>query len=163
MLLMMLTTASAWARPAMAKTSAALPTTVQDDPVKVRACKAFLEKFYNGLQESGLSADYVQQFVTPNAKQYLMDSYDYDCPEGQECMATWLFCYNTTADVMGEKNRIIEVIDENTYVVTTYYGETAHGDYVYGVKLGLVKDGDSFKIDSIEEVTNCFPDEEIAG
>lgn len=148
--------------PAKANTNIGNSSIVQDDPVKVRACLIFLENFYKGLKESGLDANYVQQFVTPNAKQFLQDSYDYDCPEGQECMATWLFCYNTTADVMNEQELKFEVVDENTYVAMTIYTDTAHGDYVYAVKLGLIKDGDTFKIDTIEEVINCFPDEDIA-
>ena len=150
------------ARPAMAVTNTDEPATVKDDPEKIRACMAFIEQFYQGLKKSGLDADYVKQYVTPNAKQFLMDSYDYDCPEGQECMATWLFCYNTTADVMNEQECRIEPKDENTYLVMTIYTDTAHGDYVYAVKLGLVKAGDSFKIDTIEEVINCFPAEVLA-
>ena len=116
----------------------------------VAACKAFIEAFYNGLEESGYDNDYVKQYVTPNAAQWLKDMYDYDC-EGGDCMATWLFAYDIT-DPGELKEVTIEAIDDNTFKVVSTYTGAADGDYEYGVKLGLVKEGETYKIDSIESV-----------
>ena len=116
----------------------------------IAACKAFIETFYNGLEKSGYDNDYVKQYVTPNAAQWLKEMYDYDC-DGGDCMATWLFAYDIT-DPGDLKERTIAPIDDNTYKVVNAYTGAAEGDYEYGVKLGLVKEGDTFKIDSIESV-----------
>lgn len=112
--------------------------------------KAFLESFYQGLEEVlGEEEDYlyVNKNVTPGAKQFLIDQFDYDC-EG-ECMALWLFFYDGNGDVCCSSERTIEQIDGLLYRVTnTYYNEGVK-TYQYRVKLGLIKDGDTFKIDSI--------------
>lgn len=129
---------------------------VPDRKEKVAACKAFLEQFYKGLDDNGLDNNYVKKYITPKAAQFLKDNYDYDCMDGN-CLAAWLFEYDTTADVGTLKERTIEEIDENTYKVTHHYVGTAEGDYLYAVQLGLVQEGDSYKIDTIKTVLNQFP------
>ena len=129
----------------------------QENKEKIVACKAFLEKFYQDLDDNGIDNAFVSKHITSNAAQYLKDAYDYDCMDDY-CMASWLFVYNTTADKGDLKERTIEAIDENTYKVTNHYINTAYGDYLYAVQLSLVPDGDSFKIDDIDIVLNSFPD-----
>ena len=112
--------------------------------------KPFLENFYQGLEEvfGEEEADlYVNEYLTPEAKQYLIDQYDYDC-DGV-CMALWVFFYEGGGDVCCSSERTIELIDGLSYRVTNTYYNEGEKTYQYRVKLGLVKDGDSFKIDSI--------------
>ncbi len=115
--------------------------------------KALLENFYQKMDEVyGIEEDYtfVDKYLTPKAKQYLIDAYDYECPEGEECMALWLFLYEGGADTAGNYNRTIEKIDDLTYrVINDYQSEDDSFNYQYTVKIGLVKDGDTYKIDSI--------------
>lgn len=114
----------------------------------IAECKAFITAFYKGLEESGFDKDYVKQYVTTNAAQWLKDMYDYDC-DGDDCMATWLFSYNMT-DPGELKELTIDALDDNTYRVINAYTGSADGDYTYTVRLGLVKEGDTFKIDKLE-------------
>lgn len=120
------------------------------DSAKTAAGVAFLEEFYKVFGENLLNYEYLKQNITPGLKQYLIDSYDYEC-EG-ECMASWLFFYEGGGDTCGTQTRTIEPVDNNTYLVTTRYAREDGEDYIYKVKLGLVEDGDSFKIDTLEQV-----------
>ena len=130
----------------IASTEGSISTT----DVSVELGKAFLENFYQGLEEVfGGEEDYlyVNKYVTPEAKQFLIDQYDYDC-EG-ECMATWLFFYEGGGDVCCTSERTIEQVEGLSYRITNIYYNEGVKTYQYRVKLGLVNDGDSFKIDSI--------------
>lgn len=115
--------------------------------------KAFLEHFYQGLDTVfGQQDDYLfaNEHLTPKAQQYLLDANEYECPDDLVCMALWLFFYEGGGDVGGNYNRTIEKIDDLTYrVVNNYHSDDGDFNYQYSVKLGLVKDGDTYKIDSI--------------
>ena len=115
--------------------------------------KAFLDNFYKNLEEVfGQEDDFliVKEHFTPNAQQYLLDAYDYECPDNLTCAALWLFLYEGGADTAGNYERTIEKIDDLTYrVVNNYRSEDDDFNYKYCVKLGLVKEGDTYKIDSI--------------
>lgn len=118
---------------------------------------AFLEQFYKGLEESSYDSDYVRKYITFRAEQYLRDEYDYDC-DGV-CLATWLFAYEAGSDTGGLRERNIEMIDENTYQVVNIYeleGFEGYTAYEYIVLLGIVKEGNSYKIDTIK-VTSSRP------
>ncbi len=127
-------------------------STVSTPDASVELGKTFLESFYQGLEEAFDREQeetylFVNKHVTPKAKQSLIDQYDYDC-DG-ECMAIWLFLYQGGGDVIGDCQRTIEPADGLSYKVTNTYYYEGKKSYEYHVKLGLVKDGDSFKIDSI--------------
>ena len=126
--------------------------TVSTPDASVELGKAFLENFYQGLeevfdQEQEEAYQYVYKHVTQKAKQFLIDQYDYDC-DG-ECLAIWLFLYQGGGDVIGNCQRTIEPVDGLSYRVTNTYYYEGKKSYEYHVKLGLVKDADTFKIDSI--------------
>lgn len=123
--------------------------------------KAFLEYFYETLEADILDYDFIKQNLTLQAQQYLKDSYDYDCFDEGNCMASWLFFYDTTADVGRLMGRTIEPIGANTFAVTSFYDRdgAAYGDYEYGVKIELVKQEGVLKINSIETVINRFEEE----
>ena len=109
------------------------------------AVSAFVEKFYKEWREENvLDYDYVKQYITPNLLKYLADEYDYDC-EG-ECLATWKFFYEGGGDVSGLKSRQITARDGSHVLV-----ENNYENYEYDVLLTLVKDGDTFKIDSLKQ------------
>ena len=121
--------------------------------------KPFLENFYQGLEEvfGEEEADlYVNEYLTPEAKQFLIDQYDYDC-DG-ECMAIWLFLYQGGGDVIGDCQRTIEPANGLSYKVTNTYYYEGKKSYEYHVKLGLVKDADTFKIDSITPEDEAYYD-----
>ena len=104
---------------------------------------AFVEEFYKEWDKLDLlDYGYVKQYVTPNLLKYLADAYDYDC-EG-ECLATWKFFYEGGGDVGELKSRQITACDGNHVLV-----ENKYVNYEYDVLLALVKDGDTFKIDSL--------------
>ena len=112
---------------------------------EMETARAFVEKFYNEWSgEDILDYGYVKQYVTPNLLKYLADEYDYDC-EG-ECLATWKFFYEGGGDVSGLKSRRITARDGNHVLV-----ENNYENYEYDVLLTLVKDGDTFKIDSLKQ------------
>ena len=109
------------------------------------AVSAFVEKFYKEWREENvLDYGYVKQYITPNLLKYLVDEYDYDC-EG-ECLATWKFFYEGGGDVSGLKSRQITARDGSHVLV-----ENNYENYEYDVLLTLVKDGDTFKIDSLKQ------------
>ena len=104
---------------------------------------AFVEEFYKEWDKLDLlDYGYVKRYVTPNLLKYLADAYDYDC-EG-ECLATWKFFYEGGGDVGELKSRQITARDGNHVLV-----ENKYVNYEYDVLLTLVKDGDTFKIDSL--------------
>ena len=114
------------------------------------AVTAFVEKFYKEWSgEYILNYDYAKQHITPNLLKYLADEYDYDC-EG-ECLATWKFFYEGGGDVSGLKSRQITARDGNHVLV-----ENNYENYEYDVLLTLVKDGDTFKIDSLKQVKSEY-------
>lgn len=121
----------------------------------IEACKAFLNKFYKGLEGSQNVEEYVSNYITDNARKTLIEEYDYDC-ESNDCLAFWLFSYEAGSDTGPLRERTIEVEDENTYqVINTYEldydGYTA---YEYIVRLSIVKEGNFYKIDKIEKVSS---------
>ena len=135
--------------------------TVSTPDASVELGKAFLENFYQGLeevfdQEQEEAYQYVYKHVTPKAKQFLIDQYDYDC-DG-ECLAIWLFLYQGGGDVIGDCQRTIEPVDGLSYKVTNTYYYEGKKSYEYHVKLGLVKEADTFKIDSITPEDEAYYD-----
>lgn len=128
----------------------------QDSIDKVqREEKEFLEKFYKNLDYSKWEelGSYVRKHITSNALQNLRDEYDYDCESG-DCLALWLFSYMAGGDMDKELGRKIEQVSDNTFLVTTTWGysEGPSSKYDYKVRLGIVKEGDSYKIDTIVNV-----------
>ena len=109
------------------------------------AVSAFVEEFYKEWDKKDLlDYGYVKQYITPNLLKYLADEYDYDCED--ECLATWKFFYEGGGDVSGLKSRQITARDGNHVLV-----ENNYENYEYDVLLTLVKDGDTFKIDSLKQ------------
>ena len=93
---------------------ASTESTVSTTDASVELGKAFLENFYKGLEEvfdqdQEEAYQHVYKHVTPEAKQFLIGQYDYDC-DG-ECMAIWLFLYQGGGDVIGDCQRTIEPAD----------------------------------------------------
>ena len=120
---------------------------------RIASCKAFLEKFYKGLDGNQDVDEYVKKHVTSKALQFLKDNYDYEC-EG-EYLATWLFSYEAGGDYGPLRERVFEAEDENTFQVTSIYeleGSSQYTAYEYVVRLGVVKEGNFYKIDTIEFV-----------
>ena len=111
--------------------------------------KAFLEAFYQGLDNDLLDYDLIKKSVTPQALQFLKDSYDYDC-EG-ECLASWVFLYEAGGDTGAIQERQIEMVEANTYDVKCVYE-----GYEYVVRLTLVADGASYKIDTIKTISSQY-------
>ena len=117
---------------------------------KTVAVKTFVEKFYLlWSEEDVLDYDYVKQHITPNLLKYLADAYEFDC-EG-ECLATWKFLYEDGGDFGGLKSRKITARDESHVLV-----ENNYGNYEYDVLLKLIKVGDTYKIDSLEQVKSEY-------
>ena len=106
-----------------------------------------------------MNYDFIKKHITSKAEQYLKDAYDYECEDG-DCMATWLFAYEGGGDVGTLRERSIEVVDANTYKVLSIYDQGDGEDYKYGVKLGIVKEGDAYKIDTLETVLSQYSAEE---
>ena len=107
---------------------------------QIASCKAFLEKFYNGLDKAVDKNEYIRKHVTHKAQEFLRKEYDYYSES--DSMAIWIF----STDLIGPMNRTIEVVDDNTYKVIT----TAE-DYEKEVVIGIIKEGNFYKIDTIEE------------
>ena len=121
-----------------------------DQEQEMVAVKAFVEEFYKEWDKTDLlDYGYVKQYITPNLLKYLADAYDYDC-EG-ECLATWKFFYEGGGDVGELKSRQITVRDGNHVLV-----ENKYVNYEYDVLLTLIKDGDAYKIDSLEQVKSEY-------
>ena len=113
---------------------------------EIQAKKDFLEKFYkekNGREQSDEYA-YIKKNVTANGFQILKDLYDFEC-DG-ECLATWAFDYEEGSDIGDFKSRNILSQDDNNFLVESEY------EYAkYSVLLTVVKEGDTYKIDRIEQ------------
>ncbi len=112
---------------------------------EMETAKAFVKKFYEEWDKKDLlDYGYVKQYITTSLLKYLADAYDYDC-EG-ECLATWKFFYEGGGDVGELKSRQITACDENHVLV-----ENKYVNYEYDVLLTLIKDGDTFKIESLKQ------------
>jgi hypothetical protein len=123
---------------------------------EIQAKKDFLEKFYN--EKNGREQDdeyaYIKKNVTANGLQNLKDLYDFEC-DG-ECLATWVFDYDSGSEIGDQKSRTITPQDENTFLVENKY-EYAN----YSVLLTVVKEDGVYKIDKIEQKeSSYFPQEQ---
>ncbi len=113
--------------------------------LEMEAVQAFVEQFYNEWgMENLLDYDYPKQHITPRLLKFLADSYEFEC-EG-ECLATWKFFYEGGGDVGEFKSRQITARDGNHVLV-----ENKYVNYEYDVLLTVIKDGDTFKIDSLQQ------------
>ena len=121
---------------------------VADDAAQkqnMEALQAFVEQFYNEWgMENLLDYDYPKQHITPRLLKFLADSYEFEC-EG-ECLATWKFFYEGGGDVGEFKSRQITARDGSHVLV-----ENKYVNYEYDVLLTVIKDGDTFKIDSLQQ------------
>ena len=121
---------------------------VADDAAQkqnMEAVQAFVEQFYNEWgMENLLDYDFPKQHITPRLLKFLADSYEFEC-EG-ECLATWKFFYEGGGDVGEFKSRQITARDGNHVLV-----ENKYVNYEYDVLLTVIKDGDTFKIDSLQQ------------
>ena len=115
--------------------------------------KSFLENFYKGLDEDLLDYAFIKKHTTRKAIKYLADNYDYDC-DTDECLATWIFLYEGGGDIGPLKTRTFEMLNKTTCKVTQIYEVCDSQDYEYIVKLGLVRIGDNYKIDTIEPMVS---------
>ena len=123
---------------------------------EIQSKKDFLEKFYN--EKNGREQDdeyaYIKKNVTTNGLQNLKDLYDFEC-DG-ECLATWVFDYDSGSEIGDQKSRTITPLDENTFLVENKY-EYAN----YSVLLTVVKEDGVYKIDKIEQKeSSYFPPEQ---
>ena len=120
------------------------------DSVDMEAAKAFVERFYKeGYTVDLPDNDYLKQHVTQGMLKFLADSYDYDC-EG-ECLAAWMFFYEDGGDVGGLESLNITARDGNHILV-----ENKYENYEYDVLLTVIKDGEEFKIDSLQQVRSEY-------
>ena len=123
-----------------------------DDPQKQEmvAVRAFVEQFYKEWDKRDLlDYEFVKQYITPNLLKYLADAYDYDC-EG-ECLATWMFFYEGGGDAGELKSYTFTPRDESHVLV-----ECKYENYEYDVLLTVIKDGDTFKIDSLKQERSAY-------
>ena len=119
---------------------------------QMNAGKAFLEQFYKQLDDAEDEEALIRANVSDDALQSLKDSYDYDCESG-DCIAFWLLTYNMT-DPGVLKKRTVEAVDQKTFKVCMTY-DCENGEwYDYFLEIELVKEGENYKIDSIEELKN---------
>ena len=129
---------------------------VADDAAQkqnMEAVQAFVEQFYNEWgMENLLDYDYPKQHITPRLLKFLADSYEFEC-EG-ECLATWKFFYEGGGDVGEFKSRQITARDGSHVLV-----ENKYVNYEYDVLLTVIKDGDTFKIDSLQQEKSEYIDE----
>jgi hypothetical protein len=118
-----------------------------DDPreQEMVAVRYFVQQFYDEWDMKGqLDNDELKHYVTPNLLKYLADAYDFDC-EG-ECLATWKFFYEGGGDVGEMKSCTFTPRDESHVFV-----ELEYENYKYDVLLKVIKDGDTYKIDSLKQ------------
>ena len=129
---------------------------VADDAAQkqdMEAVRAFVERFYKDWgMENLLEYDYPKQQITPRLLKFLADSYEFEC-EG-ECLATWKFFYEGGGDVGEFKSRQITARDGSHVLV-----ENKYVNYEYDVLLTVIKDGDTFKIDSLQQEKSEYIDE----
>lgn len=121
----------------------------------IEKCKAFLEAFYKQMDEDQLDYAYVRRNATRRALKYLTDNFDYDCESG-DCLATWMFLYEGGGDTGGLEKRTIEAVNDSTYKISQIYDQDNNHHYRYVIRLGLVKDGDNYKIDTIEPLSSTY-------
>ena len=114
---------------------------------EIKAKKDFIEKFYKGLDSSDFDDAYIRKHITANAKRILNEKYDYDC-DG-DCLAVWLFAYEGGSDTGEMISRTITEQEDNNFVVETKYASST-----YKVKLTVIKVGDTYKIDDIEQMND---------
>lgn len=126
--------------------SLAAEDTEKTSEEEIQAKKDFLETFYKGMENSNDYDAFVRKHVTNKALKILKDEYDYECDDG-DCLGIWLFSYEAGSDTGAIVSRTIKMKDENNFLVVTRYE-----DAEYEVRLSVVKDGDSYKIDDIEKV-----------
>ena len=128
---------------------------VADDAAQMqemKAVRAFVEQFYKDWgMENLLDYDYPKQHITPRLLKFLADSYEFEC-EG-ECLATWKFFYEGGGDVGEFKSRQITARDGSHVLV-----ENKYVNYEYDVLLTVIKDGDTFKIDSLQQEKSEYVD-----
>ena len=122
-----------------------------EDSQDMESVRAFVERFYKEWGEDILEYDYPKQHITPRLLKFLADSYEFEC-EG-ECLATWMFFYEGGGDVGEMKSRQITARDENHVLV-----ENKYVNYEYDVLLTVIKDGDTFKIDSLQQERSEYID-----
>ena len=104
-----------------------------------------MEQFYEDWGKKELDDyDALKPYITPKLRKYLADAYDYDC-EG-ECLATWKFFYEGGGDVGEWKSATFTPRDESHVLV-----EIEYDNYKYDVLLKVIKDGDTYKIDSLKQ------------
>lgn len=123
----------------------------------IEACKTFLKNFYEEAEQNYYDDDFIRSNITPKAEKYLVDNYDLECLS-HKCMATWLFYQEGSVDVGSLMECIVDAVDENTYRVTcvSSYMSGEYQEYRYTLVIGVVKEGDSFKIDSLKkESSEC--------
>ena len=119
----------------------------------MEAVRAFVERFYKDWgMENLLEYDYPKQHITPRLLKFLADSYEFEC-EG-ECLATWKFFYEGGGDVGEFKSRQITAHDGSHVLV-----ENKYVNYEYDVLLTVIRDGDTFKIDSLQQEKSEYIDE----
>ena len=118
----------------------------------MEAVRAFVDQFYKDWgMENLLEYDYPKQHITPRLLKFLADSYEFEC-EG-ECLATWKFFYEGGGDVGELKSRQITVRDGSHVLV-----ENKYVNYEYDVLLTVIRDGDTFKIDSLQQEKSEYVD-----
>ncbi|MCR4613827.1 MAG: hypothetical protein K5778_07480 [Bacteroidaceae bacterium] len=127
---------------------------VELDAEKVAAGKSFIESFYQDLEDGFDEDEIIQQYLNPNAVQWLKNMFDYDCPD-ENCMAFYKLTSDYTGDEGPLQDLIIEAVDNNTFIVTHVY-DTPDGLNEYGLQFTLVQEGDTYKIDAIESMFNRF-------
>ena len=129
---------------------------VTDDAAQkqeMEAVRAFVERFYKDWgMENLLEYDYPKQHITPRLLKFLADSYEFEC-EG-ECLATWKFFYESGGDVGELKSRQITARDGSHVLV-----ENKYVNYEYDALLTVIKDGDTYKIDSLQQEKSEYIDE----
>ncbi len=116
----------------------------------------FVENFYKELEEYSdyeVMTSIIRKNVTDKALKTLKDEYDYEC-EDDDCLATWIFFYEAGTDLDSLYDRKIELVSKNTFLVTSSWGYSydSYGRSDYRVRLGVVKEGTSYKIDKIVNV-----------
>ena len=118
----------------------------------MEAVRAFVERFYKDWgMENLLEYDYPKQHITSRLLKFLTDSYEFEC-EG-ECLATWKFFYEGGGDVGELKSRQITARDGSHVLV-----ENKYVNYEYDVLLTVIRDGDTFKIDSLQQEKSEYVD-----
>lgn len=116
------------------------------------AVRSYVEQFYSDWSDKELTDyDNLKQHITPNLQKFLADAYEFDC-EG-ECLAVWKFFYEGGGDVGEIKSRQITARDARHVLV-----ENKYENYEYDVLLTVVRDADTFRIDSLKQERSEYID-----